>query len=74
MPPINEVVFQVQDFIVLGLIPGTNYQITFILWLYLTAGLLLFALALHYAPKRHVLYTYLLARKVARLIKHYQLG
>ena len=64
-----------QDFIVLGLIPGTNFQITFIFWLWLIAGLTS-ALALVRLLPAHLtqLRTYLLARKVSRLIKRYQLG
>jgi hypothetical protein len=65
----------VQDFIVLGLIPGTNYQITFIFWLWLMAGLSVALALLHYLPTHLIhLRTYLLARKVARLINHYELG
>lgn len=64
-----------QDFIVLGLIPGTNYQITFIFWLWLMAGLIGLVVLVYYLPARLThLRTYLLARKVARLINHYQLG
>lgn len=56
-----------QDFIVLGLIPGTQFQINFMLWLYISFSLFLSILIL---KERHQLHAAWLAWRVARLIKH----
>lgn len=62
-----------QNFIVLGIIPGTDFQTTFMFWVCTAAGFTATLVAVHYLPKRHALRAYLAARKIARLIKHYEL-
>lgn len=61
-----------QNFIVLGIIPGTHFQITFDLWLGVGFVLLSAPLAGRLARKRQVLQAYLIARRIARLIDRAQ--
>ncbi len=50
----------VQNFIVLGLVPGTQLQITFLAWLILSAGLL-FAVVVWIIHRLHLVRNWLIA-------------
>jgi hypothetical protein len=63
----------VQNFIVLGIIPGTDFQTTFTFWVCVATGFAALLMVAHYLPKQYTLQTYFAARKVARLIKNYDL-
>lgn len=63
-----------QSFLVLGLVPGTNIQINFALWVGFIVSLLSLFWLVRLAPKRHAIRAYFIARKVARLIDRYQLA
>lgn len=54
-----------QDFIVLGLIPGTHFQLNFIYWLYIASSLVVLSFLLIY---RHKIRAAWLGWRVARLI------
>lgn len=62
-----------QNFIVLGIIPGTNFQTTFDFWLGAGAVLFSLPLLLRLYHKRHVLHAYLAGRKINHFILHYRL-
>jgi hypothetical protein len=62
-----------QNFIVLGIIPGTNFQTSFNFWLLVGIGLASLPALLFLAHKRHAVRAYFAARKVARLINQLQL-
>lgn len=47
------------EFLVLGLIPGTHFQITFVLWL-LGATLLLLWVGVHFARRAHLFRNWLI--------------
>jgi hypothetical protein len=60
-----------QNFIVLGIIPGTQIQIDFYTWLIIFSSLFVLSVL---ALKRHSLRTAVLAWYVARLIRHQRLA
>ncbi|HSX15757.1 MAG TPA: hypothetical protein VLF40_03115 [Candidatus Saccharimonadales bacterium] len=62
-----------QNFIVLGIVPGTNVQTTFSFWLAVGGTLVALPVLRQLWRKRHVLVAYLRARKVAKLIGRLQL-
>ncbi len=62
-----------QNFIVLGIIPGTNYQTTFSFWLTVTISFVAILYIPRYAAMFRHLRTYLAARKIARTIDHFDL-
>jgi hypothetical protein len=72
LPQLNEVA-AMQSFIVLGIIPGINYQTTFDFWLYTALVLFCLPTAFWLAKKRHVLRAYFAARKINRFINQFQL-
>ncbi len=55
------------SFLVLGLVPGTNIQITFLTWL-LAGAAVIGSLVLLYAKRRHLLMFWLLALRLRRQI------
>jgi hypothetical protein len=57
-----------QNFIVLGIIPGTNYQTTFAFWLGLSVALLLLPMLRRLWRKRHIISSHTRFRKVAQLL------
>lgn len=62
-----------QNFIVLGIVPGTNIQTTFMFWLGVVAvfcALLSIPTVLHFAS---IVRTHLVARKIARIIDRFDL-
>jgi len=62
-----------QNFIVLGIIPGTNYQTSLNFWVGVTLCLLaILSTRRLLALARHI-HTYLLARRLARFINHFDL-
>lgn len=58
-----------QNFIVLGLVPGTHLQITFFIWLIGAASLLLIILG-WIAKRKHVMRNWLVAVLASRTIRH----
>lgn len=62
-----------QSFVVLGIIPGTHIQITFLGWLYAMAALFGLVGLIRLFGQRHAIRAYLTSRRIARLIDHYQL-
>jgi hypothetical protein len=62
-----------QSFIVLGIIPGTNFQLNFSFWI--SVGVLLFCLPIVRAAwrKRIYLQTLLAAMRISSVIDQYQL-
>lgn len=63
-----------QSFFVLGLIPGTHIQITFLGWLYVVAVVANAVAILRLAHYRHKLRAYLACRRIAHLIDSYRLA
>jgi hypothetical protein len=61
-----------QSFIVLGIIPGTNFQTTFDFWVYLSFAIAWLLFAWQTWRYRTGLHTYLIAFKIARVIDRYQ--
>lgn len=61
-----------QNFIVLGIIPGTSVELTFYFWLY--AGMLLASVPFLKVVwrRRNALRTYFVAYQIARAINRYQ--
>jgi hypothetical protein len=57
-----------QNFIVLGLIPGTNFEATFTLWLYVVSGVIALPMLRQLWRQRTALRHYIVARLVAREI------
>ncbi len=62
-----------QNFIVLGQIPGTNFETTFNFWLTLSLALILLFSARRLWRKRYSLLAFIRARKIERLMTHHQL-
>jgi hypothetical protein len=62
-----------QSFIVLGIIPGTSFQLTFNFWLYVAIILAGMPVVRSVWRKRYVLRTYVVAFLIARLIARHQL-
>lgn len=60
-----------QNFLVLGYVPGTDFQINFTMWLSAIMLGTLVWVALH---EKHTIRAVILAWYVARLIKHHQLA
>lgn len=63
-----------QSFFVLGLIPGTHIQITFLGWLYIVTVVANIVAVLRFARYRHAVRAYLACRRIAHLIDRYQLA
>lgn len=61
-----------QDFIVLGIIPGTSIQITFNYWLYAAISLLVLSLLKTVRRRRGAIHGYIVALLIARVIARYQ--
>lgn len=61
-----------QDFIVLGLIPGTSIQITFNYWVYAAISLLALSLVKAVWRRRDTIRTYIVALLISRVIARYQ--
>jgi hypothetical protein len=61
------------NLIVLGLVPGTNFQITFTLLLkvVLVVSVIIFVVSLR---RSHIIRNWLIARSVSRTIRHQQLA
>jgi hypothetical protein len=61
------------NLIVLGLVPGTNYQITFnlLLKVVLVASALVFVISLRHS---HLIRNWLISRAVSRSIRHRQVA
>jgi len=61
-----------QSFIVLGIVPGTNFELTFNFWLY--AAMLLLSLRFLQYAKRHRtdLHALSMAQQLAHFIRQYQ--
>lgn len=62
-----------QNFIVLGIIPGTNIQTNLNFWLLVAVGLVGFILRLHILAGLERLQRYLVIRRIARTINHLDL-
>ena len=62
-----------QNFIVLGLIPGTNLEITFALWLLGGAAIAAMVFAWH-LQRTHRVRNWLIATTIAWTIRHRQLA
>ncbi len=62
-----------ESFIVLGILPGTQYQISFLAWAYATLSTAAVILLIRLAPNRQTIQTFFIAHKVARFIDRYQL-
>jgi hypothetical protein len=62
-----------QNFIVLGIIPGTNYQTTFNFWLAIAAAFLVLMYIPKYVAVAKHMRTYLGMRQIARTIDHFEL-
>lgn len=62
-----------QTFIVLGLVPGTNLQLTFTFWLYVAIVLAGWPWVRALWRRRHAVRTYLIAVRISRVIDQYQL-
>ncbi len=60
-----------QELLVLGLIPGTNIQITFIAWLLLVCGLTAWILAT-IAHRRHLLSNFLITAMLIQQVRVHQ--
>jgi len=60
-----------QNFIVLGIVPGTNLQLTFDFWLYTAVVLLIVPLMASLWRRRSSLRNYLAALLIARTINQY---
>jgi len=63
----------VQDFIVLGIIPGTDFQTTFNFWLAVGLSFVALLYVPRYAVLRRHIRTYLTARQIARTIDRFDL-
>jgi len=61
-----------QDFIVLGIIPGTSIQITFNYWLYAAISLLALSLLKAVWRRRSSIREYIVALLISRVIARYQ--
>jgi hypothetical protein len=60
-----------QSFIVLGIVPGTNYQVNFMFWVYVVLGLFVaMPLISRVARKRHIVRARLAARKIEDYLSH----
>lgn len=62
-----------QNFIVLGLVPGTNIQITLNLWLGVTAGVLFLLVTPRLILAIDTVRRYFVMRKIARTINRFDL-
>jgi hypothetical protein len=62
-----------QSFIVLGIIPGTNLQLTFNFWLYVAILLVCWPMLRSLWRQRASLHTYYIALVLSRFISQYQL-
>ncbi len=62
-----------QSFIVLGIVPGTNFQTTFNFWLTITVLLGVFALRRYIVAARRYVQRELTARRIAHAIDRCQL-
>ena len=58
-----------QSFVVLGIIPGTNFQTTFNFWLTVAVVLLVFAMRKRIVNARHVTQRQLAMWRIARAIE-----
>jgi len=61
-----------QNFIVLGIVPGTDFQITFSFWLAAAGTLAALPVAVQMWRKRYAFIALARARKIARLITQAQ--
>lgn len=61
-----------ENFIVLGIIPGTDYQTTFSFWLGVAGGFVGMVILAKLWRKRHAIQNALAARQIARVISQYQ--
>jgi hypothetical protein len=61
-----------QSFIVLGLVPGTNIQLNFNFWLYVTVLLLITPVLRTVWRRRDVARSYIIALIISRVIARYQ--
>ena len=62
-----------QDFIVLGIIPGTDYQLTFTFWLAVAGTLVVLPVLVRLWRRRYAFAAILLSLYVARLISRRRL-
>jgi hypothetical protein len=62
-----------ESFIVLGIIPGTHYQTTFMFWVYVTYALVCMVLLGMIFSKRSAIRAYIVARKISRLINNFRI-
>jgi hypothetical protein len=63
-----------QNFIVLGLVPGTNFEATFNFWLCVVAGLIGLQILRVGLRRSRMVRTWLVARELTRFIAQYQLA
>jgi hypothetical protein len=61
-----------QDFIVLGIIPGTSVQLTFNFWLYVGIALICMPVLRALWRRKGMVRSYVIAYYVARTIDQYQ--
>jgi uncharacterized membrane protein len=62
-----------QNFIVLGIIPGTSVQLNFNFWLTLSIFLAVIPLLIGAWRRRNRVYSYVIALRISRVIDQYQL-
>jgi hypothetical protein len=62
-----------QDFIVLGIIPGTSIQITFNFWMYIGISLLTVQGMRALWRRRYAIRAYIAAVLISRIIARYQI-
>lgn len=63
-----------QNFIVLGIVPGTNLQITFTFWLFAAAALMALLVARYAWRQRKHVRVYLVAIQLSRFIDRYRIA
>ena len=63
-----------QSFIVLGIVPGTNIQTTLNFWIAVSALLAVVAFRMRLVIARNRLQTYVLARRIARVINAFEIN
>jgi len=62
-----------QNFIVLGIVPGTNFQLTFDFWLSLAIGLVCLPFVVYVWHRRTALHAAFIALRLAIFIDQYHL-
>ena len=61
-----------QDFIVLGIVPGTQIQLSFMFWVYCGLGFFSLIFVVHMA-KKHSLRGYIASLQISHTINEYEL-